>query len=670
MNYIKLIDKLVHELSFRVGIPNVKDKEHQSIMSEILSEWGNLDEKKIIMEFLTNEADGKKKFDGYTHIGAGSYVKDSQVDNDGKAKAGAQKYKSDGKSLTAMSDDEYDKIKGDQGEKGKEAAADSDQNQQGGEDDTQQTEEPAKGTALTGKGGDKYKDSLPDGDPAKPKKTDTDDTESKESKDSTPREGELNKLRELPKTESIKIDHQSADDSLAMTKKESKAQAKRTVDGEKQNVGAGTPESRAGEAMVHKGLRLIQEGKSLEEIEAGFNKLVNSDDHILNSKEGKKWVGSTIASIKKIDETIGLENIDIVSWDTDAGRTSIGVDPDLETSSDMFVRTKDGKNLGISLKKDGAVFLNNGGWNKQSKLLLGDLKSKMGEDSHKRLSEAMSIDAYESDVTDRFKFISNTITEDVIKDDIERFKTDKELYTKYFGGAKQPVYERILANPTVLYKKMAAGTLNKNEQKVIAKLTQIYHKVEYKHLRESENALSQRTFEVLNSNKDAKDGMNKHIIKSMHISETLSLNKRVKAGGVDGFQTMYGIEPDGAVLNEETLVTLFGSNFQSMLNEQIKEVRDGNQSYEELEQFIADSIEIDYESGQILFKHESNKKFPLFKLQGRARGIGAAPVMEMLQTPFMAHALKMGTFNTDEWDDASLKKYEKDIEEFGSDTVK
>ena len=51
-----------------------------------------------------------------------------------------------------------------------------------------------------------------------------------------------------------------------MTKKESKAQAKRTAAGEKQNVGAGTPESRAGEAMVHKGLRLVQEGKSLEEI--------------------------------------------------------------------------------------------------------------------------------------------------------------------------------------------------------------------------------------------------------------------------------------------------------------------------------------------------------------------------------------------------------------------
>ena len=169
MNYIKLIDKLVHELSFRVGIPNVKDKEQQSIMSEILSEWGNLDEKKIIMEFLTNEADSKKKFDGYTHIGAGSYVKDSQVDNDGKAKAGAQKYKSDGKSLTAMSDDEYDKIKGNQGEKGKEAAADSDQNQQGGEDGNKtepDVEETPSALDASTPGGLEYIKSLSKDDPA------------------------------------------------------------------------------------------------------------------------------------------------------------------------------------------------------------------------------------------------------------------------------------------------------------------------------------------------------------------------------------------------------------------------------------------------------------------------------------------------------------------------
>ncbi len=57
MDYKEIIDKLVKELSFRVGIPNIHNKEHQSIMSEILSEWGEYKVKDTIFEFLT-EKDG------------------------------------------------------------------------------------------------------------------------------------------------------------------------------------------------------------------------------------------------------------------------------------------------------------------------------------------------------------------------------------------------------------------------------------------------------------------------------------------------------------------------------------------------------------------------------------------------------------------------------------
>ena len=39
----------------------------------------------------------------------------------------------------------------------------------------------------------------------------------------------------------------------------------------------------------------------------------------------------------------------------------------------------------------------------------------MGEESHTRLSEAMSIKAYDDDLTERFKFVGGTITEDVIR---------------------------------------------------------------------------------------------------------------------------------------------------------------------------------------------------------------------------------------------------------------
>ena len=617
----QFFEEILLELSYRSdeGYPDFSKPQHITILSEILTEWGLTDVKYELIKNLLKEEEEKPLDDR----------EKERAEKMGLKWLGKGYGKEDGKGVTHKNVD------------GKLVKVDKDGN-----------EEPEnQSTKLTSK----------DFDYAKDKKKEKEADKTKETRDE-----KLKRFEGLPKEEKSKIDHNSADKSLMMTKTESKAQAKRTKAGEKQNVGAGTPESRAGEAMVHKGLRLIQEGKSLDEIEAEFNKLVNSDDHILNSKEGKKWVGATIASIKKIDETIGTENIETVAWDTDAGRMSIGVDPNLETSSDMFVRTKDGRNLGLSLKKDGKVFLNNGGWKKQSELLLSDLESQMGEESHTRLSEAMSIKAYNDDLTDRFKFVGGTITEDVLREDFERLKNDEKNINKFFGGADQPKYFRKLENPKLLYEKMVNGNLDKIDQKVIAKLTQAYHKEEYDHLRESEAALTQRTFDVLNSDMEAKNGMNKHIIKSMHISETLGLNQRVKEGGVDGFQTMYGIEPDGAVLNEQTLVSLFGSNFQSMLQEQIQEVRDGNKEYSELEQFISDSIEIDYDSGEILFRHESNKKFPLFKLQGRARGIGASPTMEMLQTPFMAHALKMGTFNTDEWDSDSLEKFKKDIEEIES----
>ena len=61
MDYKEIIDKLVRELSYRVGIPNIHNKEHQSIMSEILSEWGEYDVKQTIFEFLT-EKDKKETF--------------------------------------------------------------------------------------------------------------------------------------------------------------------------------------------------------------------------------------------------------------------------------------------------------------------------------------------------------------------------------------------------------------------------------------------------------------------------------------------------------------------------------------------------------------------------------------------------------------------------------
>jgi hypothetical protein len=55
MKYNQLIDELLQELSYRVGIVDIYNKEQQSIMSEILTEWGELEAKETFFKVLNEE---------------------------------------------------------------------------------------------------------------------------------------------------------------------------------------------------------------------------------------------------------------------------------------------------------------------------------------------------------------------------------------------------------------------------------------------------------------------------------------------------------------------------------------------------------------------------------------------------------------------------------------
>ena len=95
MHHTKIIDKLVRELSYRVGIPNVHNKEHQSIMSEILSEWGEYDVKEKLFEFLTEKDEKKPEDDNYYNTGGKGYIKMTD-----KAKYDSQGKDFDGETFT------------------------------------------------------------------------------------------------------------------------------------------------------------------------------------------------------------------------------------------------------------------------------------------------------------------------------------------------------------------------------------------------------------------------------------------------------------------------------------------------------------------------------------------------------------------------------------------
>ena len=109
MAHKELINKLIHELSYRVGIPNVKDKNHQSIMSEILSEWGEFDAKKRIFEFLT-EAEPEKtpEDEKYVNTGGSGYIKKTD-----QAKYNKEKKDFDGETFTKEGPGVYKEIEKD-----------------------------------------------------------------------------------------------------------------------------------------------------------------------------------------------------------------------------------------------------------------------------------------------------------------------------------------------------------------------------------------------------------------------------------------------------------------------------------------------------------------------------------------------------------------------------
>ena len=70
----KFITKLLRELSYRSkeGYPILSKKEHLSIISDILTEWG-LSE--IEGELIRNLTESPEEDAKYTHVGQGYYVK-------------------------------------------------------------------------------------------------------------------------------------------------------------------------------------------------------------------------------------------------------------------------------------------------------------------------------------------------------------------------------------------------------------------------------------------------------------------------------------------------------------------------------------------------------------------------------------------------------------------
>ena len=447
-------------------------------------------------------------------------------------------------------------------------------------------------------------------------------------------------------------DHQVTDNALT----------RKTTDPTEKGVGAGTNESRAGEAATHKALRMLKEGKSYEEIEEYLMSIANQKDTYLN----KSWVKASLSATKSIEQTFGLDNIDEIVWDTPNGKKLINAEKH-GTSSDMFIKLKDGKRVGISLKKDGKVFIRNGGYKETMDNLYDDLKNYgVSEKEINEFKDKTSIENYTKDLNKSIvEAVDKMKDDDNVKNIIEKIKNDPEyrkslgISDKYLSRLDDDFFERVAGR---------SGKRTGNDIKVLARIANSPEYKEtnpevYQNMRDTDTRHTQRLLEAIGDSSEIENAVKEDVIKGIHIDQILGMDKDMN---LDSFITIYGTQPEPSQLNEESIVKMFGGEVEQLLSEYRKNPTD--ELRKQVKDKIKSQIQIDYKDGAkdgvIKIKHEGPppQEYPLFTIKSRTRGIGVSPTLEMAQTTFMANALKFG-LDVSKWPKAQKNAFERSMEE-------
>ena len=447
-------------------------------------------------------------------------------------------------------------------------------------------------------------------------------------------------------------DHETTDSQMNLSTADAKAQAEKK--GEK-GVGAGTAESRAGEAAVHYVLRELLKNRDIDEIKSELMKIAKDKDKILN----EKWVNAAVNTASWIKEVYG-DNIGEVVWDTPAGRKLIGVEGH-GTSSDMFIRTKDGKNIGISLKQTTAVFLLNGGYAKQHGILVESLSDTLSEEEMEEFNNQTSIQTYKVGFTSQLTNTKNLIENDkdlqnLLNERVEYFKTlNDDEFKKIFDSTK---YRKNIDNLDKIIAKLPH--VNTEEAKFIAKLTkdseirQNYPDL-YDNLRGEEIKLTQSILNASANNENVAKGLKKLCLDGMHVEDILFGKSEV----LDEFITLYGNKP-AIELDKGVLLQIFGmqdeyEQYLSLDDEEEKE-EFKKQLLEKMNDKIVIDIKDGARSGEIKIKHEDGE-FHLFGIRARTKPIGSSPGLEMNQTSFMGNVIKEGTPDVTKWSPAVKRRF-------------
>ena len=501
-----------------------------------------------------------------------------------------------------------------------------------------------------------------------------------------------------PKTEQEKekmrkFTDKSVTSSLELTKSDAKAQEKQAKEeyekavkawekgGKKgpkpqftKGLGAGSPESRAGESAVVKGCLTLKDEyvkciskskdkkgcylKAREKARQKLETFLGADSYLT-----KEWIDSAMNTLDLIHEEIGFDNIEEIGWDNQQGRALVGSQGH-GTSADMFIKSKPtkafpkGKRIGISLKKDLDVFVFNGGWAKLEKVVT---------DRGFKLSEKSTMEYYNKR---RYEELSKI--RDFAKESNAAFCKDfKHLRDNPNRISNKP--QNVQSRVSDILKKTGKSNLSDvscadfvnsiiNEKppsvdsmKIIGDLCKTSTNSELKEAYKKLRALDREMTDGIAN--DFMQPKNQAVVKKLvrdetHISDILFPDNP----NLDELKVVFGTEP-AISMKPEKLAELFGIQ---KLHEQYKNEKDPNKKAalrKKMEDIIDSKIVINNKKGvmsvaiTITDKNGQESQLPLFEAKIRTRGFGNSPTFEMPQTVFGGLAYKYGHTRYNEWAD-------------------
>ena len=483
--------------------------------------------------------------------------------------------------------------------------------------------------------------------------------------------------------EEIKKEKREKDDNLVDT------QLRLKKGDEQDKGGAGTPESRTGETVTVWGGKKVKElmdkGKSYEDARGEVRQQLLEISKEKNALLTKEWVESGLNCLDWIQENYGLDNIEEIAWDTPEGNDLIG-STGHGTSADMFVKTTDGKKVGVSLKKDFKVFIVNGGFDKKIK----EVAEMLGVEV-KDLPENIQPGHYNKrrgEVLD--KGVSKLDTQkDFIKEKFEDALQNPESAKKLFGKAYEKRINYIAARKAGIspdkFKKLPSeeqkqmvdnltgddlfdSLINnppyKGEDiKVIANIAKIpeVNKATnlYDDLRNLDSEIADNLMNFLNEGENL-DKFKELVSKETHIDDILFGS----GGALDKLEVLYG-EPGGVSMSPEAVVNLFDIGD---LYEEYKKADDKGEVKRKIQQQVKNKMVIQREQGKpVIAVRVTNPNppptesiLPIFSMATRTKGIGNSNGLEIQQSAFGGLCFKNGNVDIDSWSDKDKTKVVND----------